>query len=81
MSLFLQEKNESYGNSAFDPVRTFSKVDPIEQINVRIDDKLSRMVHGNDYGEDVEKDLLGYLILKRAYKSYLNLNAGNLGRP
>ena len=73
MSKFLQEKNESYGNSAYDPVRFFSKCDPIEQINVRIDDKLSRMAHGNSYGEDVEKDLLGYLILKLSYKPYLKL--------
>ena len=63
---FLVEKNKSYGGSVFDPVRIFSKVDIVEQINVRMDDKLSRMARGNDYGEDVEKDLLGYLLLKRA---------------
>lgn len=73
MSVFLCEKNESYGNSAFDPTRIFSKCDPIEQINVRIDDKLSRMMRGNDFGEDVEQDLLGYLILKRSFKNYIKL--------
>jgi len=66
----LREKNESYGNSALDPVRIFSKADPLEQINVRIDDKLSRMARGNDYGEDVELDLIGYLLLKRVHKRH-----------
>jgi len=63
----LLKKNESYGNSAAEPVRIFSKVDAIQQINVRIDDKLSRIAKGKEfYGEDTELDLIGYLILKRA---------------
>ena len=62
----LIKKNEAYGNSASDPVRIFSKSDTIEQINVRIDDKLSRIARGSEYGtEDTELDLIGYLILKR----------------
>jgi len=65
----LLEKNKSYGNSAAEPVRIFSKVDAIEQINVRIDDKLSRIANGHEYGnDDTELDLIGYLILKRAVK-------------
>jgi len=63
----LLEKNKSYGNSAADPIRIFSKLGSVEQINIRIDDKLSRLKHGGIYGhEDTELDLLGYLILKRA---------------
>jgi hypothetical protein len=70
VSLLLQ-KNESYGNSAFDPVRVFCKASASEQISVRIDDKLSRLMRGGEYpGEDTEADLLGYLILKRAAKRY-----------
>ena len=61
----LQEKNAAYGNSAIDPVRVFSRADPVEQIKVRIDDKLSRLARGADCGEDVELDLIGYLILLR----------------
>ena len=68
----LIEKNKSYGNSALDPVRIFSKADPIEQLNVRIDDKLSRLVRGQDAGEDVELDLLGYLVLKQVAKRLKN---------
>ena len=61
----LQEKNAADGNSALNPVRITSKADPIEQIRGRINDKLSRMARGADCGEDVELDLIGYLILLR----------------
>jgi hypothetical protein len=37
----------------------------VEQIKVRLDDKLSRLIHGSAAGEDVVLDLLGYLILLR----------------
>lgn len=37
----------------------------LEQLNVRIDDKLSRLAHGSADDEDAEWDLLGYLVLKR----------------
>lgn len=62
---FLIQKNKSYGSSVFDPVRIFSKADAIEQINIRIDDKLSRIKRGNNsFNEDTNKDLIGYLIIK-----------------
>jgi hypothetical protein len=61
----LLAKNEAYGNSALDPIRCFSKADAVEQINVRLDDKLSRLMRGHAAGEDVEWDLMGYLVLKR----------------
>jgi len=64
----LIEKNRAYGNSAIDPVRIFSKCDPEEQINVRLDDKLSRLMRGQNAGEDVELDLIGYLVLRRVYR-------------
>lgn len=63
---FLIEKNEQYGDSAIDPVRVFSKADPEEQLKVRMDDKLSRLMRGDDRlepDEDIVKDLLGYWIL------------------
>jgi hypothetical protein len=62
----LLEKNRKYGNSAINPKRIFSNADPIEQINVRIDDKLSRIAAGQtDDTEDAETDLIGYLIIKK----------------
>jgi hypothetical protein len=62
---FLISKNQAYGNSAVEPVRVFSKADAVEQIRVRIDDKISRLMRGRADGEDTELDLLGYLILLR----------------
>jgi hypothetical protein len=61
---FLIRKNVSYGNSALDPVRIFSKANAEEQLLVRIDDKLSRLARGHTFAdEDTIKDLLGYLVL------------------
>jgi len=66
----LMEKNRKYGDSAIDPVRIFSSADPVAQIDVRIDDKLSRIRSAQDDDtEDAELDLIGYLILKRVAKS------------
>lgn len=63
---FLITKNKAYGNSALNPIRIFSKADTKEQLNVRIDDKLNRLLQGTGYPkDDDELDLLGYLILKR----------------
>jgi hypothetical protein len=57
-------KNRAYGDSAIDPVRVFSKADAVEQIYVRIDDKLSRVKRGHEYpGDDTISDLIGYLVL------------------
>lgn len=64
----LKSKNAAYGNAALNPVRIFSKAPADEQINVRIDDKLSRLARGHDAGEDVELDLIGYLLLKRVQR-------------
>ena len=63
---FLHDKNDAYGNSALDPVRVFSRTDTAEQLRVRIDDKLSRLMRGGEYpGDDTVLDLIGYLVLLR----------------
>ena len=68
----LVDKNIKYGDSALNPKRIFSKADTIEQINVRIDDKLSRIANQKDGDdEDPELDLVGYLILKMIAKNAL----------
>ena len=69
----LLEKNRSYGNSVIEPIRIFAKdLTPLQQVNVRIDDKLSRLARGTDeMNEDTEFDLLGYLLLKRVLKRLL----------
>lgn len=61
----LIEKNKAYGDSALNPVRVFSNASRIEQLNVRIDDKISRIQRGSEYGdEDTIRDLIGYLVLR-----------------
>jgi hypothetical protein len=65
----LIEKNISYGDSALDPVRIFSKASSIEQLHVRIDDKLSRLMKGTEMvGDNDIDDLIGYLILLKIAK-------------
>lgn len=65
----LIKKNIAYGNSALDPVRIFSKAEPKEQLYVRIDDKLSRLMKGTDYpGDNDIDDLIGYLVLLKIAK-------------
>lgn len=65
----LLDKNRKYGNSALEPLRIFSKADPLEQISVRIDDKLSRIKSAQaDDLEDAKLDLIGYLILEAIAK-------------
>jgi hypothetical protein len=65
----LISKNRSYGDSALHPSRIFSKTNNVEQLLVRIDDKLSRIQNGHDWPGDNEiDDLLGYLILLKIAK-------------
>jgi hypothetical protein len=72
----LIEKNKSYGDSALDPIRIFSKASSDEQIKIRIDDKLSRISRGSEfYGDNDLDDLIGYLILLKVSKVY---NKGEL---
>lgn len=60
----LIEKNKSYGDSALNPIRCFSKLDSVDGIKLRIDDKLSRIKNGNNsFNEDTITDLIGYLVL------------------
>jgi hypothetical protein len=62
----LLRKNAKYGDSALNPSRVFSKASPVEQLLVRIDDKLSRIHtcgYEGDGEEDTLDDLIGYLVL------------------
>lgn len=65
LAIFLMGKNKAYGDSALDPVRIMSSSDPAEQLRVRMDDKLSRLMRGHAGGEDALKDLVGYWVLMR----------------
>ena len=66
----LLNKNRKYGNSALNPIRIVSSENTVEQLYIRIDDKLSRIANQQeDEDEDAELDLIGYLILKRVCKN------------
>ena len=65
-------KNKAYGNSFSEPINIFCKLSAEDQINCRIDDKLNRIKKGQNteyVPEDTEKDLIGYLNLKRVLRS------------
>jgi len=70
IAALLLVKNDRYGNSALDPIRLFARgASPVAQLEVRIDDKLSRVARGTrddlrKYLDNVD-DLIGYLILYR----------------
>jgi hypothetical protein len=67
----LLRKNAAYGNSAVEPVSCFSSSDAVDRIDIRLDDKVSRLMRGQAVErvpEDTEADLIGYLILRRVAK-------------
>ena len=65
----LIDKNISYGDSALNPIRIFSTTDAIEQLKVRIDDKLNRVKNNQGFAGDNDiDDLIGYLILYKIAK-------------
>jgi hypothetical protein len=60
----LIDKNISYGDSALSPIRIFATSDSVEQLKVRIDDKLNRISNSQGYpGDNDIDDMIGYLIL------------------
>jgi hypothetical protein len=74
----LVDKNRSYGDSALSPVRIFSKASPMEQLAIRIDDKLSRLTKGHEFlGDNDLDDLIGYLILLKVARERENLVSQN----
>ena len=80
----LINKNRKYGNSALKPCRVFSKAAAVEQLLVRIDDKLNRIMQGAGLladDEDVVNDLIGYLVLlKIGMNDEKNKEVYNIGR-
>lgn len=64
----LLEKNFKYGDSVLNPTRVFCKASPLDLLDARMDDKLSRIKMGSADDEDPYEDLTGYLILRMIYK-------------
>lgn len=70
----LLKKNQSYGNSAFEPISMFAKnIDPMQRMMVRLDDKMSRFLHGDQsvFSENDHLDAAGYHLLFLSYPRYL----------
>src|SRR3954470_4467180 len=66
VAALLLKKNAAYGDSALNPLAVFARdLTPSERMGVRMDDKLSRLARGAADGEDIETDLIGYLVLQR----------------
>ena len=60
----LIKKNVSYGDSALSPIRIFAQADNVEQIKIRIDDKINRIKNNQGFAGDNDiDDMIGYLIL------------------
>jgi hypothetical protein len=86
---FLLEKNKRYGDSALTPTKVFSRLSSANSIEIRLDDKISRILNSGLFKKNDICDLLGYLSLyciskkwQFSYNSipldYLNLNVMEL---
>jgi hypothetical protein len=66
----LKEKNKAYGDSALKPIKVFSKLESVEALCCRIDDKIARIKNKglNDKTEDTLDDIIGYLLLLKMAK-------------
>lgn len=71
----LIKKNVSYGDSALNPMRLFAQSDSVEQLKVRIDDKLNRIKNSQGFAGDNDiDDLVGYLVLLRIAMSQVAIS-------
>lgn len=68
---FLQEKNNRYGDSALTPIRIFSETSTEEQINTRLDDKLSRIKNSKTLRKNDVADVFGYIALLLIQNNWL----------
>lgn len=76
LTALLLKKNHAYGDSARQPVAVFAPgVDVRTRLGVRMDDKVSRLMRGDNdtFNEDAMVDLAGYLVL------YLSLDLEESG--
>jgi|LGVE01.1.fsa_nt_gb ribosomal protein S12 methylthiotransferase accessory factor YcaO len=69
---FLIKKNENYGDSALHPIHVFSKLATGEQLKVRMDDKVSRIVNSPELRKNDTVDLMGYLTLICIEKGWMD---------
>lgn len=66
LTALLLEKNRKYGSSVQNPIAVFSHLSPLDRLGVRMDDKVSRLLRGDNASdhEDSWVDLAGYLLFR-----------------
>lgn len=69
---FLKEKNKRYGDSALNAVKIFSKIETENQICIRLDDKINRVINGKELKKNDICDILGYLELLCIQKDWID---------
>lgn len=74
MKHLLKEKNKRYGDSALTPVGVFNKLDATSSIQVRLDDKISRIQNSNELRKNDVADVIGYLTLLCVAKGWTNFD-------
>lgn len=67
----LVKKNISYGGNVFEPLQIKEGHTNLDMIDIRISDKLNRLIKGEEYEqEDTLRDLAGYILLREAVRLY-----------
>jgi len=74
LAKFLKTKNKKYGDSALHPNKIFAKGDTPTLIQVRLDDKLNRIINSGELRKNDIVDLTGYLVLFMISKGWINLD-------
>lgn len=67
---FLKEKNRRYGNSTLQPMQIFSRIQIEQQIQNRLDDKLSRIKNSGELKKNDVADVFGYIALLMVKKNW-----------
>jgi len=63
MKDLLLEKNKRYGDSALKPANIFSKLESVDSIKIRLDDKIKRVQNSGETRVNDICDIIGYLTL------------------
>jgi hypothetical protein len=69
------EKNKRYGDAALTPKQVFSKLDAVEGLKIRLDDKISRIMNnGGEIRKNDVADIMGYLVLLAISQNWLDFS-------
>ena len=71
---FVQEKNRRYDDAALSPTKIFSKIEPKNQVCIRLDDKLSRIMVSEEFKKNDVSDVFGYIALLMVSKGWLTFD-------